>query len=101
MTERQPTEINRQPEKVAPPLTVTLPEIAQQGVLRALKDHLRSATRAEVLGVEDRPEVIAQIDEARKVTMQIANNLGEEIDPLSALNMGLNDLIPAGQLEQW
>jgi hypothetical protein len=103
MGEKQPLEINKslQPEKVAPPLTVTLSEIAQIGVLLALKDHLRSATRAEVLGTESRPEMIARYDETRKVTTQIANNLGEEIDPLSALNMGLTDLIPAGQLEQW
>jgi hypothetical protein len=102
MVEKQPREINQQanPETVAP-LTVTLSETAQRGVFRALRDHLRSATRAEVLGTESRPEMIARYDETRKVTTQIANNLGEEIDPLSALNMGLTDLIPTEQLEQW
>jgi hypothetical protein len=86
MTEKKPIEINRQPKKVTP-LTVTLSETAQRGVFMALKDHLRSATRAEALGAETRPEFIAQHDEARKVTIQLANNLGEEINPLSALNM--------------
>jgi hypothetical protein len=44
---------------------------------------------------------IAQLDETRNVTMQIAKSLGVKINPLSAINMGLTDLLPEGKLEEW
>jgi hypothetical protein len=106
MVEGQPREINqqRQPETVAP-LTVTLSEPAQKRVLLILKSRLPVLTKAEVSGAwtfnPNRPELITGLDETRNVTMQIAKNLGEEIDPLSALEMGLTPLVPQGQLEQW
>jgi hypothetical protein len=101
MTEGQPTEINRQPEKVAP-LTITLSETAQRGVLQNLMISLVADTNAETRErFKDRPDVIAEIDATRNVTTQIAQNLRKEIDPLTALNLGLTDLLPPGQLEQW
>jgi hypothetical protein len=70
--------------------------------LHGLLQSLRTDTNAETSGsFADRPEVITQLDETRNVTTQIAKSLRHEIDPLSALYMGLTDLLPAGQLEQW
>jgi hypothetical protein len=91
----------QQPEKITP-LTLTLLETAQRGVLQGLMQSLRTDTNTEVDGWwEDDPQKIAQVDETRNVTTQIAKSLKQEIDPLSALYMGLTDLLPEGQLEQW
>jgi hypothetical protein len=103
MVEKQPRDINQQPKpETVAPLTVTLSETAQRGVLRGLMQSLRTDTELETRrSFEDRPEVIIQLDETRRVTMQIANNLGEKIDPMTSLYLGLTDLLPEGQLEQW
>jgi hypothetical protein len=63
---------------------------------------LRTDTIEEARGTwNDNPDKIARLDETRNVTVQIAKSLGVEFNPLAAINMGLNDLLPDGQLEQW
>jgi hypothetical protein len=100
MAEKQPREINRHPEKVSP-LTLTLSETAQRGVLRGFKSSLTSLTTAESNGVyKDAPEILAELAELRRVTTTLAKNVGEEFSPSFALSMGLIDSLPPGLLEQ-
>jgi hypothetical protein len=103
MGEQQPREIrrSRQPE-IVNPLTLTLSETAQRGVLQNLRESLRLNTHAETNGYfRNRPDVLAELDETRKVAVQLVNNLGIEIHPIKALGLGLTDLLPEGQLEQF
>jgi hypothetical protein len=59
-------------------------------------------TQDEVSGhYKNNPGIVEQFDEARKVVTAIAKNLGEEIDEVLALTMGLIELIPREQLEKW
>jgi hypothetical protein len=84
------------------PLTLTLSKKAQEGVLGSLMYGLETFTYDEVLGrYRNNPEIVEQVDEARKVTTAIAKNLGEEIDEVSALTMGLIEFIPREQLQKW
>jgi transcriptional regulatory protein LevR len=63
---------------------------------------LTAYTQDEVSGhYRNKPEIVEQFDEARKVITAIAKNLGEEIDEVLALEMGLIELIPREQLEKW
>jgi transcriptional regulatory protein LevR len=63
---------------------------------------LTAYTQDEVSGhYRNNPEIVEQFDEARKVITAIAKNLGEEIDEVLALTMGLIELIPREQLEKW
>lgn len=63
---------------------------------------LAAYTQDEVSGhYRNKPEIVEQFDEARKVITAIAKNLAEEIDEGLALRMGLTELISREQLEKW
>jgi hypothetical protein len=83
-------------------LKMTLPKGRVAKCTNVMGFDLAAYTQDEVSGhYRNNPEIVEQFDEARKVITAVAKNLGEEIDEVLALTMGLTDLIPREQLEKW
>jgi hypothetical protein len=90
------------PKEREKPLTLTLSMSAQEGVFACLMPTLKKLTHNEIEGFyKSESKVIEQIDEARNVVKELAKNLGKHIHPMEALEMGLTELIPPKQLEEW
>src|SRR5947207_1650344 len=87
------------PEQVQP-LTITLSAETQEGIFFLLTHGLHTNTSNEV-NRRINPDFITELDGVRETYTQLARNLHKEIDPFSALYMGLTDLLPPRQLEAW
>jgi hypothetical protein len=92
---REPREHERQP------LTLTLSEKAQQGLLRDLEPRLYEHTTKEMEGgYENRPDIVEQVDAVRELYVTIARHTGREIYLHDAIYMGL-DTVPTQDLENF